>query len=109
MHLKAIKKDSDIVLDGVQIETERHDGQLQGLTLTDKKGALVIVRQGPYTGLQVFVPGPPPMVTRYRIQGEIKKVKFSELFESEFDASMRRNELDMTAEECPIEKVEVPE
>lgn len=106
MNLKAVKRETDVQLAGITVEIERHDGSAMGVTLRDAAGGMLVIKQGPYSSLNVFVPAPPPMVKRWRISGELKGIKFEELFEEQYKAVARLNELEV---EGTPEEVEVPE
>lgn len=106
MNLKSVKKENEVNLHGVLVAFERQDNSIMGVTIRDGNGGTLVVRQGPYSSLNVFIPAPPSMVKRWKIEGELKGLRFSELFEDKWKAETRLN--DLGVEGIPIE-VEVPE
>ena len=107
MKWKMIKKDSELVLEGITIERDTHDTSNRQLTFTDAKGNKVRVTAD--YGMNIVVPAPPEMVTRYRLVGSYKGLAVSEVFEYEHEANERLREFDDSAEDAlKVEKVEVP-
>jgi hypothetical protein len=107
MNLKSVKKQDEVKLAGIVVEVEFKDSMPTGVVLRDVAGGALVVRAGQYSGLDVMVPAPPKMVERFRIAGAVKGIKFVELFESEYAASSRLVDLEVSG--VQIEKVSVPE
>ena len=107
MKWKTVKKDSELALEGITIERETHDTHSRQVTFTDAKGNKVRVTAD--YGMNIVVPAPPEMVTRYRLTGSYKGLAVSETFEYEHEANDRLREFSDAEEDgLKVEKVEVP-
>jgi hypothetical protein len=115
MQFITAKKDSDVVLHGVQIEIERRNGSPFAVTFRSN-GNLVKISQGQYSNFEVLVPAPPTKVERFRLSGKFGGlVDVCEDFETEWQANERLREYGRKFQgpddDCglSVEKVEVEE
>jgi hypothetical protein len=110
MNTKRVKKDSEIVLERVNIAIDRKDGTINRITFTDVKGNIVVVDgTGWGTGFDVLVLAPVAMVKRHQVSGKLKGIAFCETYESEHEALARVTEIGVEADPCELKVVEVPE
>jgi hypothetical protein len=69
MNWTTAKKDSDLVLPGVEIQTERRDGYIAAVTLTAGGKALRFANTG--YSIDAYVPAPPKSVKMHRVAGKL--------------------------------------
>ena len=106
MKMKLVTKESDITLAGVSVELVHVDKALKGVIFRDASGGHVEIRASDWS-FNVTVPAPPEMVDKWQIKGTVSKIPFDELFDSEYEATIRLGELSTDAEVKPA-KVSVP-
>jgi hypothetical protein len=93
MKFTTVKKDSQIKLAGITVETEYRDASLYVITLRDANGGMVRISGG--YGITTLVPAIPAMVKRYRLSGKFGGlVDVCEDFGNEHDAKARLSEFE---------------
>jgi hypothetical protein len=93
MKFKAVKKNSEVVLAGVAAEFDFVDGSVHGLTLRDATGNVVRIAMRSYS-MQVEVPAPPVMETKYRLNGKVLGIGVDCTFDNQYEADAERERLE---------------
>lgn len=113
MKLQSTTKQSDLKLDGIDIQLEMHNSSVGQLVFTDKSGKTIKI-VGTY-GVSVLIPAPPKMTEKWELSGKFDDlVDVKETFDTEYDANDRLREFERRSKsggECglTVKKVEVPE
>lgn len=110
MKWQRIKGAGEIVLDGIKIELETHDGSPKAIELADAKGGRVKVCLSNYSDFAVMVPAKPETKDAYLLKGEFRGLPVKELFEHDFEARQRLREITDGHDDgaLKIEKVKAP-
>lgn len=103
-----VKKPSDIVLEGVDVELDWTDStNVQGIIIRDAKGNSLRFIKGEYSGIRALIPA---TVEKYRLHGTLCGSHFEQLFDEEYQAEERQRELGDLGDKAvlKIEKIKVP-
>lgn len=87
-NLVTVKKPTAIQLKGVTLDWVIEDGAATRLTITDKRGAsLVIAKSDNYSKtLNIMQPKPAETAEMHALTGKVSGVKIKEVFPTEYDA-----------------------
>ena len=103
-----VKKPSDIVLEGVDVELDWTDStNVQSIIVRDGKGNSLRIIKGEYSGMRALIPA---TVEKYRLSGTLCGSPFEQVFDEEHHAEERQRELGDLGDKAvlKIEKVKVP-
>ena len=93
MKFKTTLKESDLKLDGIDVQVELRDSSIGSITFTDKSGKVIKVI-GEY-GFKACVKAPPMMVKKWRLSGKFAgMVDVCEDFDNDYDAKDRLREFE---------------
>lgn len=107
---KAIKKGSDVSLEGVTMEFEREDGSIKRVTITDAKGNRVRLSGAQYgNGLGVFTPAPPPMKEQHVVKATVAGLPIEARFDDLSGANAKARELIQAGVDADVVTVEEPD
>ena len=110
MNWETIKRTTDAaILDGITVTIDKTDSTTNAVTLTDKSGASLRIRLDSYT-LKVEIPAKPKTEKKFTLSGEYKGLPVAEVFNTKYDATIRRDEIDYGNEALVVkeEDVEIP-
>lgn len=111
--LRTAKSANELVLDGVDVQPEYHNKSLRAITLTDGTGRVLKI-EVEYSTLKALVVAEPETKEVFVLRGKVPVVgaDINEAFESEYDAQVRRRELEQASvienAEIAVGTVEVP-
>lgn len=113
MRLQTIKKDSDLVLEGVKFDVQWSDGNIAQVLATDAKGNLVAFKVESYS-FKALVKAPPKKVKKFLLAGTVAGVPVESFYDDKYDAenAKREHERMVSSDEyCSLEvsSVEVEE
>jgi hypothetical protein len=107
-----VKTANDVKLNGVTVEFEKHDSNLDSVTLTDAAGNVFKIAKTSYSDIGAFIPAPPKMVKKYFVTGEFKgvtKLADEGPFDGEYEATCRKNEIQKAADYAENLSIEIVE
>src|SRR5215203_4277642 len=110
MNFISAKKSSDIKLPGGLVaDVEQVDGCTRGVSIRTPEGAVLLVARGDWS-ISVTVPAPPKMIKKFRLTGELRGVKYEEMFDDKYAAETRGRALSDDGELAgEIAEIEVAE
>lgn len=106
---KTVKKLTDIDIQGVSIDVERHNGAFKAVTIRDGGGRELRIASENGYGLSVLVPRQPDPVLRYFVVGERDGKPLEEKFSEDYAADARVHHLKALGVEARSEAREVVE
>lgn len=86
------KSAKQLVLDGINIEVDKSDSTLVGVTFTDATGRKVRVRYESYN-MCVEIPQAPKTTDKFAVRGTVNGLHVDETFDHEYQANDRKEEL----------------
>ena len=109
MKLTKVGKDIDFVLPGIDIEITRVDESIRVVEFSKDGKLLARISKEDYYEMQITVPAPPKMVTKYRLTGTITFLKLPFLvdFDSREEAEETLHQAKDNNGDGQIEEIQV--
>ena len=85
MKLVSVKKESQIVLRGIQFDVLWTDGSISQVTAKDDDGNMVCFKRESYD-FKVLVKEPPKMVTKYMLKGTVAECHVESIYDERYQA-----------------------
>lgn len=85
MKLVSVKKDSQIVLCGINFDVLWTDGSIAQVTATDSEGNLVVFKKESYD-FRVLVKETPKQVTKFLLKGTVAECPVHSVFDERYQA-----------------------
>lgn len=88
MDLITVKDVSQVKISGVELSWEKHDGNIQSVTITDMEGNTVTIkRPDSYSsGIVALIPKPPKMEEKFLLTGTYVGVEIKKVFNNKREA-----------------------
>lgn len=92
MKRSTVKSAFDIQLKGVTVELEMLDNSIRAITFIDSDGNDCKVSMTNFS-MVIDVKAKPKMIEKHQVSGDMRGIKFSELFDDKYAAERRKIEL----------------